>query len=157
MSQRNNRTIDVSFDIVDISQVQSSVRQNIRTIDVEFVIISDKHDVTVTETVVERSINISLFEVNLNVDMSDYDNTDKQTQVIIDSFIKGDKGDKSVKRITKSEFDKLVATQTLDLDSFYFVTNDYDTLRYIYAGDLLIAKSNEDGSFAFPYIFPLTF
>lgn len=42
--------------------------------------------------------------------MSDYDNTDKQTQVIIDSFIKGDKGDKSVKRITKSEFDKLVAT-----------------------------------------------
>ena len=55
------------------------------------------------------------------------------------------------------EFEFLLQAQRLDMDSFYFVTNQYDNLRYIYAGDMLIAKSSEDGSFAFPYIFPLTF
>lgn len=78
-------------------------------------------------------------------------------QAFIERYIKGDKGDNSVRRLTQEEYDLLLQTEQLDLDYWYFVTNQYNSLKKIYAGERLIAQSNEEGTFAFPYTFPITF
>lgn len=158
MSQRVERTIDIEFEVVDIDRIISQdVIENNRSIDVEITVVRDQTEVVESAFVIERDIRLSLSQVNLNVDLSEYMESTDSASVLIEKFIKGDRGDKAVVRVKKSEFDRMVAAGVLDMAAWYFVTNDYDYLSYIYAGDVLIAQSNAEGSFAFPYTFPITF
>lgn len=158
MSQRVERTIDIEFEVVDIDRIISQdVIENNRSIDVEITVVRDQTEVVESAFVIERDIRLSLSQVNLNVDLSEYMESTDSASVLIEKFIKGDRGDKAVVRAKKSEFDRMVAAGTLDKAAWYFVTNDYDYLTQIYAGDVLIAQSDAEGSFAFPYTFPITF
>jgi len=69
---------------------------------------------------------------------------------------KGDKGDKSVIRLTIREYNELKKHENFDKELWYFVTSNSDAMRYIYAGDTLVAKSDKTGNI-FPITFPLTF
>lgn len=158
MSQRVERTIDIEFEVVDIDRIISQdVIENNRSIDVEITVVRDQTEVVESAFVIERDIRLSLSQVNLNVDLSEYMESTDSASVLIEKFIKGDRGDKAVVRVKKSEFDRMVAAGTLDKAAWYFVTNDYDYLTQIYAGDVLVAQSDAEGSFAFPYTFPITF
>lgn len=158
MSQRVERTIDIEFEVVDIDRIISQdVIENNRSIDVEITVVRDQTEVVESAFVIERDIRLSLSQVNLNVDLSEYMESTDSASILIEKFIKGDRGDKAVVRVKKSEFDRMVAAGTLDKAAWYFVTNDYDYLTQIYAGDVLVAQSDAEGSFAFPYTFPITF
>lgn len=158
MSQRVERTIDIEFEVVDIDRIISQdVIENNRSIDVEITVVRDQTEVVESAFVIERDIRLSLSQVNLNVDLSEYMESTDSASVLIEKFIKGDRGDKAVVRVVKSEFERMIAAGTLDKAAWYFVTNDYDYLTQIYAGDVLVAQSDAEGSFAFPYTFPITF
>ena len=158
MSQIVERTIDIEFEIVDIGSVTSQdITQNNRSIDVEIVVISDQNEVVESTSFIERNISLFLSQINLSVDLSDYTESTDSASVLIEKFIKGDRGDNAVVRVVKSEFERMIAEGTLDKAAWYFVTNDYDYLTQIYAGEVLVAQSDAEGSFAFPYTFPITF
>jgi hypothetical protein len=60
-------------------------------------------------------------------------------------------------RLTEEEFQQVKKDHRIDKRMWYFVTDDRNRLLKIYAGNTLIAKASEDGSYAFTYTFPITF
>lgn len=69
---------------------------------------------------------------------------------------RGFKGDKAVSRMTIREFNAYKESEDFDKERWYFVTSNTDAMRYIYAGDTLVAKSDKTGNI-FPITFPMTF
>lgn len=60
-------------------------------------------------------------------------------------------------RLTMYQYEELINTDSVNKEAIYFVTDNKDGLKFIYAGDVLIAKSDSTGTFAFPYSFPIIF
>lgn len=157
MSEVVERVIDVSIEQPYSPKIQIDRHiEGARSMDIEIVVYGDDN-VSVVQTYVEKNIDIVFNKSDISVELARYSGASKQMSAFIDRFIKGESGDNSVKRITQAEYDLLLETEQLDLNYWYFVTNEYNSLRKIYAGERLIAQSDEEGTFAFPYTFPITF
>lgn len=156
MSELVERVIDVSIEQPYSPKVGITKSESTRTLDI-VVTVYDTDGTSVVQTYVERNIDIVFNQTVVDVELTKYASASKRMQAFIERYIKGDKGDNSVRRLTQEEYDLLLQTEQLDLDYWYFVTNQYNSLKKIYAGERLIAQSNEEGTFAFPYTFPITF
>lgn len=157
MSEVIERVIDVSIEQPYTPKVEiTKSREGTRSLDIEITVYGDDN-VSIVQTYIEKNIDIVFNSTDIAVELARYGGASKQMSAFIDRFIRGDKGDNSVKRLTQEEYDLLLQTEQLDLSYWYFVTNQYNSLKKIYAGERLIAQSNEEGTFAFPYTFPITF
>lgn len=62
----------------------------------------------------------------------------------------------NIKYVTYSEYKSLKRRYQI-YDNYIYVVSNFGRIMYIYIGSMLLAKRDTEGSFGFPYTFPITF
>lgn len=62
----------------------------------------------------------------------------------------------NIKYVTYSEYKSLKRRYQI-YDNYIYVVSNFGRIMYLYIGSMLLAKRDTEGSFGFPYTFPITF